>query len=429
MSRRGEETLSSCDKGVPGHVSVVPPQEVDAGGWRILAEDLPLPVAVIRSSALLHNVAWMKAFADRHNVRLAPHGKTTMCPALFDLQLTNGAWGLTLATPHQLQVARKFGYQRILLANQLVGRAATEWVMDELNRDPEFEFYCLLDSAENLEQLALTARRKRLSRPLRALIEIGFHGGRTGCRTVEQAVALAGLIPQYRDVIALHGIEGYEGVIRGATPDDTIAKVDTFLDSIADCARRCAQQNRFAEGEVLLSAGGSAFFDRVAAKLGEVRLNCSTVVLLRGGCYLTHDHGQWSEYFRQLKARSSSSDQNQGELVPALEIWGYVQSLPQPGLAIATLGKRDVSYDDLPVPVKWCRPDCDTATPVPPEGYRVSTLNDQHCYVSVPPDCPWHVGDLVGFGISHPCLTFDKWRVMHLVDDSYRVMRSIRTYF
>ena len=116
--------------------------------------------------------------------------------------------------------------------------------------------------------------------------------------------------------------------------------------------------------------------------------------------------------------------------MPALEVWAYVQSLPEPGRALLSLGKRDVSSDELPVPIKWHRPGSESPKATLISGdYRVSRLNDQHCYADIPPDCPWKVGDMVGFGISHPCLTFDKWRVLHLVDDDYRVMESIRTYF
>ena len=36
---------------------------------------------------------------------------------------------------------------------------------------------------------------------------------------------------------------------------------------------------------------------------------------------------------------------------------------------------------------------------------------------------------MVGFGIAHPCLTFDKWQLLPIVDDDYRVIDAIRTFF
>lgn len=431
LNRRSQEApLRAFDKGLPGNIDALPPGEVATRRWNLLAEDLPLPAAILRASALQHNSRWMKSFAELEHVRLSPHGKTTMCPTLFDLQLEEGAWALTVATPHQIQVARSFGYQRIFLANQLVGKSAIEWVIDEIKRCPDLDFYCLVDSADNLEQLATTARRRCLSRPLQVLVEIGFKGGRTGCRSVERALELASLVAKSSDVVALRGIEGYEGVIRGTNDADTMSQVDTFLDTVVECAHRCAQRNLFAPGDVLLSAGGSAFFDRVSAKLGHLDLKCPTVVLLRGGCYLIHDHTMFARSFEQIKFRSATASDIRPGLQPALEVWAYIQSLPEPGLAIATLGKRDVSYDEPPTPIKWYRPGGATSAPTPVDAnHRVSHLNDQHCYLSVPPNCAWRVGDMVGFGISHPCLTFDKWRVLHLIDDDYRVIDSVRTYF
>ena len=58
-------------------------------------------------------------------------------------------------------------------------------------------------------------------------------------------------------------------------------------------------------------------------------------------------------------------------------------------------------------------------------------MNDQHAYLRWGADeaDPAQVGDLIGCGISHPCTTFDKWRVLFTVDDAYRVTGAIRTFF
>ncbi len=61
-------------------------EAVRALGLSLLGDDLPLPVAVLRQSALAHNVAWMQNYADRRGVVLAPHGTTTMAPLLFNMQ-------------------------------------------------------------------------------------------------------------------------------------------------------------------------------------------------------------------------------------------------------------------------------------------------------------------------------------------------------
>ena len=49
--------------------------------------------------------------------------------------------------------------------------------------------------------------------------------------------------------------------------------------------------------------------------------------------------------------------------------------------------------------------------------------------VPMPGLYPLAVGDVVLLGISHPCTTFDKWRVLFTVDDRYRVLGAVRTFF
>src|SRR5271168_697004 len=108
-----EADLSPCEKGIPGHTASIPLADVESRFWNVLNEDVPLPVAVLRHEALESNSRRMQVFLRMTGAALAPHGKTTMSPDLFDLQLADGAWGVTVATPHQIQVARHFGYQRL----------------------------------------------------------------------------------------------------------------------------------------------------------------------------------------------------------------------------------------------------------------------------------------------------------------------------
>ena len=422
--------LDGCDKGVPGHASGIALQDVAAQHWNVLREDLPLPVAVLKQAAVVHNSQWMRTFVEKNDVSLAPHGKTTMSPPLFDMQMADGAWSLTLATPHQVQVARRFGYSRIFLANQLVGRSAIEFIVSELRSDPDLEFYCLVDSTENIEQLVGTARRAGLTRPISVLVEMGYEGGRTGCRSTEEGLRVARAVSASASALKLCGIEGFEGLLKGSSPEVSARLVEGFLDSVLALARSCEAESLFGAAPVLLSAGGSTYFDLVAKKFAASGLSLPTRTVLRSGCYLTHDSLMYTAAFEQMRARSLSVTGLGEGLVPAIEVWAYVQSRPQGDLAIATLGKRDISYDELPVPLAWFRPGSGDVRPrAMPASHRVTRLSDQHCFVRMPPDSPLAVGDMIAFGISHPCLTFDKWRVMHLVDAQYNVTGSVRTYF
>ena len=225
----------------------LPLGEIGQQDWNVLRQDLPLPVALIKASALSNNSRWMRSFLERFGVAICPHGKTTMAPQLFARQFADGAWGITVATVQQLQVCRRFGVQRVIMANQLVGRQAIHEVLAELGADPSFWFACLVDSVELVEQLAAEIRAFELDRPLQVLLEGGYPGGRTGCRSREQALAVARAVAATPE-LALVGIEGFEGLINRPTPAETEAAVEAFLASLVEIGRACAKENLFAPG-------------------------------------------------------------------------------------------------------------------------------------------------------------------------------------
>jgi len=392
-------------------------REIGATGWRLLAGDLPFPACVLKASALERNAAWMRQFLALTGARLAPHGKTTTAPQLFHRQLADGAWGLTAATPAQLGTYRQHGIARILFANQLVDPIGIAYVIDEL-RDPDFQFLSLVDSVAGVDRLADAAHG--LDRPLELLLEGGLAGGRTGCRSVADGLEVARAVAAAPG-LSLRGVEGFEGI----APD--AAAAEAFLGLLAKIAEACDAENLFAPGPAILSAGGSSYYDLVVERFGAARLSRPVEIVLRSGCYLTHDSGLYERAFEALQSRSSTARDIGGGFAPALEVWAMVQSRPEPTRAVATMGKRDVSSDvDLPVPAKVHR---GTGVVSAPEGLRVAGLNDQHALLDVPADADLAVGDLVGFGVSHPCTTFDRWRLIYVVDDAYAVRDAVVTFF
>ena len=426
----GRSFVDQRTKGMPGGLEPLALEAIGAQGWNLLREDLPLPVAVLRQSALAANRRWMQAFLQHSGVVIAPHGKTTMSPQLFDTQLADGAWAITVATVHQLQVARAYGVKRVILANQLVGRQAIRYVLEELARDPGFDFYCLVDSVEGAAQLAAAVRTARLGRPLELLVEGGYRGGRTGSRDLASALAVARAVASAAPALALRGVEGFEGLFPGSAE----AKADAvagFLDFLVEIAVAVEREGLFAQGPLLLSAGGSAFYDMVVARFARAGLAREVRVVTRSGCYLTHDSGLYAHAFDDLMRRSPDLARLNAGPEAALEVWAYVQSRPEPGKVLLTLGKRDVSYDEMPVALRWFRPGggFGRAPAALEPGHTVTGLNDQHCHMTVPARSPLAVGDMVAFGISHPCLTFDKWQVIPMIDDAYNVVGAIRTFF
>jgi D-serine dehydratase len=399
--------------------------EIGGLGWRLLAGDLDTPVALLKASALDGNAAWMREFLRRTGASLCPHGKTSMAPQLFHRQLADGAWGITLATPQQIRVAHAHGVKRLLLANEVGSEAFVAWIQRALDEDPELDFLCLVDSVAAVRRLEAAARGRR---PLTVLLELGIPGGRAGARDAATALEVARAVkasPRLR----LRGVECFEGIVGSDDADADRARVEAWLDGIAEVARRCAAEGLFWDDEVVLTAGGSAYFDLVAARLSAVDLGRPSRVVLRSGCYLFHDVAHYAELVTRLERRLPERWRVPGGLRPAIELWGRVLSRPEPGLAFLDFGKRDVAHDlELPSPRLWARPGLH-ARPAPVAGWKVASLYDQHARVVVPPDADLAVGDLVGCGISHPCTTFDKWELLYVVDDDYRVVEAVRTFF
>lgn len=369
------------------------------------------PLMLLKQDAVAHNVTTMAEYTARHGLAFAPHGKTSMAPRLFEMQLDAGAWGITLATAGQVLAARGFGVPRIFLANELLDPLALRWVVAEGERDPDFEFVCYLDSVEGVEAIRSALSEVEGERALSVVVELGHPGGRTGVRTVDEAVELARTAARV-DRLAVRGIAGYEGGLR------TVDEAADYLGRVRDAAVRAADAGAVT-GKLLVSAGGSAYFDTVTEVLGGDWAPAHDV-LLRSGAYVTHDHGFYRDH-------TPFNRTGEATLEPAFELWARVLSVPEDGLALCGAGKRDLPFDEgLPVPLRVQRADGSEADAT---AGRVTKLMDQHCYLTTDGLPPLRPGDLVAFGISHPCTAFDKWRVLPMVDPEYRVVELIHTYF
>ena len=411
-------------KGWPAAAEGRPLDEVADGRWRVLDGDLPLPALVLRERALHGNVETMAAWCEAAGVLLAPHGKTTMAPQLFERQLAAGAWAITAATPVHARVYRHFGVPRILLANQLVERQAIAWAAAELNADPSFDLLCLVDSIAGVELLADGLREAGARRPLDVLLEIGVEGGRTGVRSPEQALAVAHAIAQSTE-LRLVGVEGFEGLLASTSAATELPRVEAFLDGMQAALERLDAAGAFSDCEqVLLTAGGSAFFDRVVARFSALAPGGRPPrIVLRSGAYVTQDDG----VYRALSALGDRAPAGAPRLHNAIEVWSAVLSRPEPDLAIAGMGKRDAPNDIAPpTPVLACAPG--DAAPRPLAG-RVEALTDQHAHLRIDPRDPLAVGDLLCCTISHPCTAFDRWRLIPVVDDDHRVVGGLHTFF
>ncbi|MEE5114850.1 amino acid deaminase [Pseudomonas alliivorans] len=385
-----------------------------------LVSDVSLPALVIHQQALDHNIRWMQTFVTNSGAELAPHGKTSMVPALFRRQIEEGAWGMTLATAVQTQAAYAHGVRRILMANQLVGQPNMALIA-ELLADSTFEFHCMVDHPDNVAALGKFFAERGLR--LNVMIEYGVPGGRCGCRTEAQVLELADAVLA-QPSLALTGIEGYEGVIHG---DHAISGIKAFAASLVRLAVELQDKGAFALDRPIVTASGSAWYDLIAEAFDAQAVRERFLSVLRPGSYVVHDHGIYKDaQCCVLDRRAELSE----ALRPALEVWAHVQSMPEPGFAVIAMGKRDVAYDaGLPNPLRRYKAHVMPASGDDVSNCKVTAVMDQHAFMTVAPGCELKVGDIIAFGTSHPCLTFDKWRSGCLVDDDLRVIEPFSTYF
>ncbi|WP_186317684.1 alanine racemase [Curtobacterium sp. 9128] len=403
---------------IPATVTAKGAWEPSAPTPHHVLQDAHLPVMTLRESALANNTAVMQAYVDRHGLRFAPHMKTHMSPDLAQRQVDAGAWGVTVASVQQAMVAWEHGIRHVLVANEVLDPAGLRWLASRRTADPTADVLCYVDSTAGVA--AGAAAVAAVQGDLHVLVEVGFPGGRTGARDAATASEVAHAA--HDAGLSLRGVSGYEGGLPGV--DAARAYVSGVL-GIATAVRGLVT-----DGRMLLSMGGSAWFDAVTEAVAARPADLD--VLLRSGAYLTHDDGFYDERtpFRRHPA--------EGSLRPAIEVWGRVTSCPEPGLALVAVGKRDISFDEgLPV-VRQVRLVAEhrtggtadaTQTAPAPGAVTVTRLDDQHSYLALADGVRLEPGDVVVFGISHPCTVFDKWRQVHVIDDDDTVLRTIATWF
>lgn len=392
-------------------------------------DDMSTPLLTVDRAALAANVAVMADWATASGVGLAPHGKTTMAPQVWAQQLEAGAWGITLATPWQVQLARSFGVGRIMLANSLVDPSGLAWVAAELDHDPSFEFVCWADGVQTVELMEDRLSSVAGDRPVGVIVELGAPHGRTGARTLEAARAVASAIDKSSRLV-LAGVGGYEGALSHDRQPAGLDIVRHYLDELATLHRTIAADGLYGAGPAMITAGGSAYPDLVVEHLGHLadhdHRGGATSVILRSGAYAIHDDGFYAGISPLADGRASPS------LRSAMHGWARTISRPEAELALLDAGKRDLPFDEgLPVPQRTTNSDADGL----PHAAAVTALNDQHAFLRLPGagagDLP--VGTVVRLGLSHPCTAFDKWRLIPVVDDAGalhpRVVDLIHTFF
>lgn len=391
--------------------------EVAEQGWH--RHDLLLPALTVRASALENNAHLHAAWCAANEVSQAPHAKTHMSPELVRLQQQSGAWGMTAASAHQARFLAALGVERIILAHQVVDRSSIEALARIPVQHPGAQVIPIVDSLPGVELLNRYLQEAGAPSSQPVLVELGVAGGRTGARG---QAALLDVATAVRDAPALRlvGVEGFEGILPVGRDEESVARVDDYLAQLAAATAELDRRGLFDEAEeILLTAGGSVFPDRVAA-IARPATSRPLRVVVRSGATVTHDHGPAAAFV----PLAPEAEHPSGGLQPALELWVSVVSTPESGLALANFGKRDAPYDShMPVVLDVLRGGASIeAGPV-----TVDRMNDQHAYIAHGGQV--QVGDVLRLGPCHPCTAFDKWPLITLLDDQDEVVGAVTTWF
>lgn len=384
------------------------------------------PIVALDNELIENNLTVMAQWCQSRGLELMPHGKTTMAPALWQRQLDTGSLGITLATMGQVRTARTFGLNSVMLANAVVDERSLQYLAAEL-ADPDFRFVCWADSVATIKAMEGVLRKVHVPRPVDVCIELGAAGGRTGARSVADAVEVARRAAK-SDVVRLAGVAGYEGSVAHDRTDASLSAVRTYLQRQAELHHELSDLYG-SVGDIYVTAGGSAYFDVVADVYSDAMTPDSrTLWTLRSGAYLTHDDG----FYRQISPLDEATAYGigaatTGRLRSAMRGIARVVSHPERRLALLDGGKRDFPFDEgLPIPRQ-------VATELGSEWRPLSdasilAMNDQHSYLGLTGQ-DVALGSVVALGLSHPCTTFDKWQLLMEVDDDYNVVDALRTFF
>jgi D-serine dehydratase len=428
--RAAEILLDDRIRGIPPGTSGLRLDEIGARDWHPAEGLMSLPLMTLDEAAFARNRALMLQYAREQGVAIAPHGKTPMVPQLARSLVEAGAWGTTVADIRQASVMLRAGLTRLILANEVGGPAGARRLAALLAARPEAEICVFADSVAAVQAYADVWCGDLALAPLRVLVEVGT--GRAGARDIEGALDVIDAVEKADGRLLLAGVGTYEGTAATADAAKTREAIDALL-ALVTKVFVSLRKRVGPEPQLILTAGGSGFFDVVVATLKPVvEADGHSLLVLRSGAIFFYDHGT---YRRTLSALDERQGFRLGGKVvaaaeafrPALRIWAEVLSCPEPGLALCGMGMRDVAFDQgYPRPLRLYREGrlLGDAT-----ALEVKRLNDQHGYLAHDPSFDIRVGDVVELGISHPCTCLDRYHIVFGVDEAGRVRHAYPTVF
>jgi len=335
--------------------------------------EVPTPALIVEVAALDRNIAWMAAFFAGLACKLRPHVKAHKTPVIARRQLAAGSCtGLTCATLREAEAVAEF-CDDVLIANEIVtadkcGRAAA------LARSRRVTV--AVDSEEGVQALAAAAAAA--GTVVGVLVDVNVGQMRCGVLPGEPAVTLAALAARTSN-LELRGVMGYEGHVQPVRDRaERTAQAQRAMAALVDTAARVRAAGLPCD---VVSAGGTGTFDISSRVTGVTEIQAGSYALM------DTDYGDVGVPFEQ-----------------AFFVLGTIVSRPAPERCVADAGHKSTTKDHALPRVHGI------------EGASVTSLNDEHAIMAIPPDCTIRIGDRVRLIPSHTDPTMNLHDVIYAVE-------------
>jgi D-serine deaminase-like pyridoxal phosphate-dependent protein len=167
--------------------------------------EIDTPALIINQKTMQDNIRTMQKHAQAWGVNLRPHTKTHKMPYVAQLQLEEGAVGITVAKTGEAQIMADNGIRDIFIANEIIGSRKLNRIRTLVENGIRISFG--VDSIPGLQQITTVFSKEY---PARVLIEIETGENRSGVIDEETFHALLNYI-QASPCIILEGVFSHEG--------------------------------------------------------------------------------------------------------------------------------------------------------------------------------------------------------------------------
>ena len=335
--------------------------------------EISTPALIVDAAALDRNIARMAAFFAGGPCRLRPHFKAHKTPAIAKRQLAAGSCtGLTCATVGEAEIAAVF-CDDVLIANEVVSPAKCAQVA-ALAR--QIRVMTAIDSLVGLEALSRAARDA--GSRVGVLVDLNVGQGRCGVEPGEAVLTLARQAEQ-SDGITLCGVMGYEGHLQPVRDRaDRASRAQSALHALVKAATTLRESNLPCE---IVSAGGTGTYD-ISGRI-------DGITEIQAGSYALMD----TDYVGVGVP-----------FEPACWVLGTVVSRPARDRCVADCGHKSMTKDHGLPSVRGM------------EGATVTSLNDEHATIALPPESTVRVGDRIELFPSHIDPTINLHDVFYVLE-------------